>query len=117
MTSPNSRHAHVVGLGLIGASVALALTETGWSVTGRDSDAATVAAAINGGVVTGTDPSPDVELVVIATPAGIVARLASEILAHVTNPEVVVTDVAGVKGSIVAAVTDQRFLGGHPMAG
>jgi len=30
-----------------------------------------------------------------------VARLASEILAHVTNPEVVVTDVAGVKGSIV----------------
>jgi len=33
MTSPNSRHAHVVGLGLIGASVALALTETGWSVT------------------------------------------------------------------------------------
>ena len=46
MTSPNSRHAHVVGLGLIGASVALALTETGWSVTGRDSDAATVAAAM-----------------------------------------------------------------------
>jgi len=69
MTSPNSRHAQRRRLGLIGASVALALTETGWSVTGRDSDAATVAAAINGGVVTGTDPSPDVELVVIATPA------------------------------------------------
>ena len=35
MTSPNSRHAHVVGLGLIGASVALALKEHGWSVTRR----------------------------------------------------------------------------------
>jgi len=28
-----------------------------------------------------------------------------------------VTDVAGVKASIVAAVDDARFLGGHPMAG
>jgi prephenate dehydrogenase len=28
-----------------------------------------------------------------------------------------VTDVAGVKSSIVAGVSDPRFLGGHPMAG
>ena len=38
MTSPHSRQAHVVGLGLIGASVALALNETGWTVTGVDSN-------------------------------------------------------------------------------
>src|ERR1035437_9460012 len=38
MTSPNSRHAHVVGLGLIGASIALALRQTGWTVTGTDLD-------------------------------------------------------------------------------
>ena len=29
----------------------------------------------------------------------------------------VVTDVGGVKGAIAAAVTDPRFVGGHPMAG
>src|SRR5665213_2872639 len=67
MTSPNSRHAHVVGLGLIGASVALALKEAGWIVTGVDSVAATVTSAIDVGVITGTELSPDVDLVVIAS--------------------------------------------------
>jgi prephenate dehydrogenase len=117
MTSPNSRHAHVVGLGLIGASVALALQESGWSVTGVDSDPATIASATQSGVITGADLSPDVELVVVATPAGIVAHLANDALTQLANPNVIVTDVAGVKGSIVAQVTDDRFLGGHPMAG
>jgi prephenate dehydrogenase len=117
MTSPNSRHAHVVGLGLIGASVALALKGRGWSVTGVDSDAATVAAAIASEVVIGTELSAHVELVVIATPAGLVTRLANEALASLDGANVIVTDVAGVKGSIVAHVDDERFLGGHPMAG
>ncbi len=117
MTSPHSRQAHVVGLGLIGASVALALNETGWTVTGVDSNDATTAAAIESGVVTGAELRPDLDLVVIATPAGSVARLANDVLAQLSDPDVVVTDVAGVKGSIVAQVTDERFLGGHPMAG
>jgi prephenate dehydrogenase len=117
MTSPSSRRAHVVGLGLIGASVALALTECGWTVTGVDDNAETVALALTSGVVTGVDLSSDVELVVIATPAGVVGAVAVETLAHLTSPDVVVTDVAGVKGSIVALVDDERFLGGHPMAG
>lgn len=117
MTSPSSRRAHVVGLGLIGASVALALGESGWSVTGTDSNAATVEAALQSGVVSSGDLDHAVELVVIATPAGIVADVATEVLAQLTNEDAVVTDVAGVKGSIVAQVDDQRFLGGHPMAG
>jgi prephenate dehydrogenase len=117
MTSPNSRHAHLVGLGLIGASVALALKNNGWSVTGVDHDAATVTAAFESGVITGTQMPSDVDLVVIATPAGVVAQLALEVLSQLANPEVIVTDVAGVKGSIVAQVADERFLGGHPMAG
>jgi prephenate dehydrogenase len=117
MTSPSSRRAHVVGLGLIGASVALALNETGWTVTGVDGNAETMSAALSGGVVTGSELSPDVTLVVIATPAGVVATVATETLATLTDSDVIVTDVAGVKGSIVALVDDERFLGGHPMAG
>ncbi|HUZ42223.1 MAG TPA: prephenate dehydrogenase/arogenate dehydrogenase family protein [Acidimicrobiales bacterium] len=117
MTFPDSRRAHVVGLGLIGASVALALQECDWSVTGVDSNAATVAAAIERGVVTNRELKPDVDLVVIATPAGVVSDVANDVLSQLTNPEVIVTDVAGVKGSIVAQVPDPRFLGGHPMAG
>ena len=46
MTSPSNRRAHVVGLGLIGASVALALRECGWTVTGVDDDADTMDAAL-----------------------------------------------------------------------
>jgi prephenate dehydrogenase len=117
MTSPSNRRAHVVGLGLIGASVALALRECGWTVTGVDDNADTMDAALASNVVTGVELSPDATLVVIATPAGVVAAVAAETLAHLTNPDVVVTDVAGVKGSIVALVDDERFLGGHPMAG
>lgn len=117
MTSPDSRQAHVVGLGLIGASVALALQECGWSVTGIDSNATTVAAAIERGVVSDAALESEVDLVVIATPAGVVSDVANEVLSQLTNPDVIVTDVAGVKGSIVAQVSDPRFLGGHPMAG
>jgi prephenate dehydrogenase len=117
MTSPASRHAHVIGLGLIGASVALALQERGWSVTGVDANATTVAAAIERGIVTDGELEDSVDLVVIATPAGAVAGVVGDVLSRSTNPEVIVTDVAGVKGSIVAQVLDPRFLGGHPMAG
>ena len=77
MTSPpeGPRRAHVVGLGLIGGSVALGLTAAGWSVTGEDRDPATETAAIGRGAVTGraTD-RPDV--VVVAVPTTSVTVLA-----------------------------------------
>jgi prephenate dehydrogenase len=117
MTSPDSRRAHVIGLGLIGASLARALAQRGWTVTGTDADGGVVATARATGVVVegGLDESTD--LVVIATPAGVVAEVANAVLAQTENPDLIVTDVAGVKGAIVAAVEDPRFLAGHPMAG
>ncbi len=117
MTSPNSRRAHVVGLGLIGSSVALALGDLGWTVTGTDRDEAVVALALDASVIEGTELEDDVDLVVIATPAGVVADTANELLARLTNTATIVTDVAGVKSAIVADVADPRFLAGHPMAG
>ncbi|MGH3732975.1 MAG: prephenate dehydrogenase/arogenate dehydrogenase family protein [Acidimicrobiales bacterium] len=117
MTSPNNRRAHVVGLGLIGSSIALALRESGWSVTGVDDDATVHEAALVSGVVVGHELSDDVALVVVATPAGTVAKVASEVLHGSSNKHLIVTDVAGVKGAIVEGVSDPRFLAGHPMAG
>ncbi len=49
MTSPSNRRAHVVGLGLIGASIARALSETGWVVTGTDADVDVLGAALDAG--------------------------------------------------------------------
>jgi len=115
MTS--AKHAHVVGLGLIGASVALALGEAGWRVTGDDLDPDVVALALASDVIEASDPDPEVQLIIIATPAGVVADVAADYLARFDDPTLIVTDVAGVKGAIVHDVTSPRFLGGHPMAG
>jgi prephenate dehydrogenase len=117
MTSRDSRHAHVVGLGLIGSSVALALKSVGWQVTGEDLDSATTETALEAGVVSGTQLSNEHDLVIVATPAGSVTQVAKDALSSLDNPDVIVTDVAGVKSSIVAGQSDPRFLGGHPMAG
>jgi len=116
MTSPSSRRAHIVGLGLIGGSMALALAERGFIVSGRDHSATTTALAIERGVISGTDMDPEVDLVVVATPAETVAAVVREVLESSVAP-MVVTDVAGIKGSITRAVDDPRYIGGHPMAG
>lgn len=117
MTSPSRRHAHVVGLGLIGSSLALALAGAGWRVTGEDLDAAVVAEALKCGVIEPGSLDERHELVVVATPAGVVAETATRVLSTQRRDDLIVTDVAGVKGAIVAAVRDPRFLAGHPMAG
>jgi prephenate dehydrogenase len=117
MTSPVSRQAHVVGLGLIGSSVAFALKASGWTVTGSDQDPDATRAALEAHAIDGVEMSDEHVLLVVATPAGDVSRVANAYLARFANPELIVTDVAGVKSSIVAGVSDARFLGGHPMAG
>jgi prephenate dehydrogenase len=82
-------------------------------VTGRDLDPAREARALELGVVDeiGTDPGALVTF--IATPAGAVAEEAAAALER----SGVVTDVAGIKGPILAKVDHPRFIGGHPMAG
>ncbi len=99
MTS--ARHAHVVGLGLIGASLAMSLREAGWRVTGSDVDSDVVAAALSTGVIEGNAAASSVELIAIATPAGAVTGVALDYLARFPDRELIVTDVAGVKGAIV----------------
>jgi prephenate dehydrogenase len=111
------KRAHVVGLGLIGASLALALGEAGWVVTGDDLDADVVEVALSIKIIGARKLEPSVDLVAICTPAGVVANVARQYLERLDNPAVIVTDVAGVKGAIVREVTDLRYLGGHPMAG
>jgi prephenate dehydrogenase len=86
-------------------------------VTGTDLDVATIDLALNTGVIDGVELSNEHGLVVIATPARFVADIANALLAHYQNENLIVTDVAGVKSAIVSAVSDPRFLAGHPMAG
>lgn len=112
------RRAQVVGTGLIGGSIGLALRAQGWHVTGRDREPGRAEEAERRGALDHVGDDPEAELVVVATP---VAAVAAEIEAIVGRsdlpPDVVITDVAGVKAPVAAAVDHPRFVGGHPMAG
>lgn len=107
--------ATVVGTGLIGGSVGLALRARGWRVSGVDVSPGLVAQAIIAGACDAEGLDPGSDLVVIATPVGTVVEEAHRALE--ACPRAVVTDVGGVKAAIVEQIDDPRFVGGHPMAG
>lgn len=107
------RRAAVVGTGLIGGSVALALTEAGWHVTGDDTDPERLALAAARGIIAAVGVDADAEITFVAVPVGAVPAVAHAALARGG----VVTDVGSVKAPVVAAVDHSRFVGGHPMAG
>lgn len=105
----------VIGTGLIGGSIALGLRAQGWHVSGLDRDLAVLTAALDQGVIDAIGDDPLASIIFICVPAAEVTRIAAHVLA--THQEVIVTDVAGVKASIVDSLDDPRFIGGHPMAG
>lgn len=111
---------HLVGTGLIGGSLGLALTRSGYAVTLEDQSptAAALASDLGAGVAGRPSESPDV--VVVATPPDVTAGLVVEALRR--WPAAVVTDVASVKGAVLTAVAlagadISRYVGCHPMAG
>ncbi len=127
MTSPTEvgrdeagerRRALVVGTGLIGGSVALALRRRGWHVSGIDVDPARQDEAAAAGVVDAVGDDPAAEIVFVAVPAASVTGTVRALLDDpARRPDAVVTDVCGVKSAIVAGADHPRFVGGHPMAG
>lgn len=111
----------VVGLGLMGASLAMALRRArpGVRLIGVDSDPVTVHRAIAAGVV---DAAGDdlalahtAKLVVIAVPM----TAMREVIAGLATHAGVVTDLAGVKAPVMdlAAAAGLDLVGGHPMCG
>lgn len=103
----------MVGTGLIGASIALALRARGWHVTGHDHDPVRAEEARRRDVLDAVGHDPGAEITFVATPVSAVAGAARRALASGG----VVTDVGSVKAPIVANVASPRFVGGHPMAG
>ncbi len=113
----------VVGTGLLGTSIALALSGLGVRVLLSDTSPSALALARDMGAgepVTADSPEP--VLVVVATPPDIAGPVVVEELDR--HPGAVVTDVASVKAVIAAEVAEGadaahrgRYVGSHPMAG
>lgn len=111
---PTQRRANVIGLGLIGGSLSLALREAGWHVTGDDVAEGRAEDARARDIVDAVGLDRDATITFVAVPVLGVVDQVKRALAETTG---VVSDVGSVKGGVVAAIGDPRFLGGHPMAG
>jgi prephenate dehydrogenase len=112
VTSP--RTANVIGLGLVGGSIAAGLRRRGWTVHGDDARSATLDRAVEIGAIDDRGLMPDAVITFVAVPVLAIADAVKRALSETTG---LVTDVGSVKASVAAACTDPRFIGGHPMAG
>ena len=86
-----SRRATVVGVGLIGGSIGLALRGQGWHVSGVEADENRLTAALDIGAVDTVGWDAEAEVSFVATPVGQIPEMVVEALA--IAPGGVVTDV------------------------
>jgi len=117
----------IVGLGLIGGSYAMALTKKGYTVDAITLEQKDVDYAIAKGMIaygtTRVEPQlvASADIVIFALYPRIFIKWIAE-NQQFFSPGTVMTDVTGVKGSIVQAVQeilreDVEFIAAHPMAG
>ena len=127
--SSSIRQITIIGTGLIGGSLGLALRKNGLRgrIIGCDRPKiltrAKRAGAIHAGVTDPVEACKGSDVVVLATPVGAIIELI-ERLAPTLSSETLVTDVGSTKAQVVARAqksfgseTAQQFLAGHPMAG
>src|SRR5579884_3788576 len=112
----------VIGVGLIGGSVALAARERlGAAVAGFDADPRALEEAVARGVLDAPaasigEAAHGCEAVFVAVPVGSLPGAVAAALAG-APADCVVTGVGSTKRAVVAAADDERFVGGHPLAG
>jgi prephenate dehydrogenase len=112
----------VVGVGLIGGSIGLAARErleaevAGWSRSRSTLERALALGAIDRAGDSLADALRDAEAVFVCAPVGVLPAVVADVLAA-APADCVVTDAGSTKRSVVEAIDDPRFVGGHPLAG
>jgi prephenate dehydrogenase len=114
MTGSAAGRAQIVGTGLIGGSIGLALRARGWHVTGRDDTASVADRALELGALDAVGVDVETDITFVATPVGAVPAAVTEALA---TGHGLVTDVGSVKSPMLSLMGEARYVGGHPMAG
>ena len=115
---PEAGRANIFGIGLIGASLGMALAARGWKVTGQDVSPENLKQALELGAISETGIDPEADISFIAVPVGEIVQTSELALSQTKG---IVTDVGSVKSNIAASLAKhpeaERFVGGHPMAG
>lgn len=116
----------VVGVGMMGGSLALAAQSRGRvdEVVGFDTDREALEQALSSGVVTETattaaEAAAYADLVVVSTPVRSIPALVEECAAAEPRPRLI-TDMGSTKSAIMASLSPAAralFVGGHPMCG
>jgi len=118
----------IIGLGLIGGSIALSLKSEGYGgkIYGFDLSEDRVKTALEMGVIDAgfTDlkevPWEEIDLVILATPVKTFQEVARQVKPFLKE-NTVITDVGSVKGELVEKLESfflpNRFVGAHPIAG
>jgi prephenate dehydrogenase len=108
----------VIGCGLIGTSIGLALREHDVDVHLDDVSRSNLELAVSRGAGS-PDPLAAPDLIVVAVPPSNVVNAVTHALE--TWPDAVVTDVASVKADLASSIAAlpgaDRYVGSHPMAG
>lgn len=116
----------IVGLGLIGGSMAIDLKRRGFAerVLGVDRDPLAAAAALRLGladeVVTLDEAIDRGDIIILAVPVDAATRMLSKVLDRVSDDKIVI-DICSTKGAIVRSVkyhpNRRRYVATHPMSG
>lgn len=119
----------IIGVGLIGGSLARALREAEYvrEIIGYSHSVGTLQQAVDLGVidraeVSLSDAARGADMIVIATPIGAMPEIFTQ-LQSALNDQTIVTDVGSVKGDVIAAARASlgarfsHFVPGHPIAG
>ena len=111
----------IVGLGLIGASIAKALHNSA-HITGIDMNGRTVKQALEEGVIaeggTDTAKASGSDMVIIAVPVGSIVDASWRVIKSI-NEDTILTDTGSTKAHIVESLDRvfPSFVGSHPIAG
>jgi len=128
MTAFAQQKVAVLGLGLIGGSIARGLRDAlpGIHIVAVDSDTQALQRAIEEGVISAQasleEAAKQADLMVLATPPLVIEALLPR-LAEAAGPELIITDVGSAKSHMVDSLQKMdagfcsRFVPGHPIAG
>lgn len=112
----------IVGLGLIGGSLAIDLRQLGHTILGVSRSSKTCQEAIARNIADQASPELSIlasaEVIFLCTPIAALKSTVEQLIPHLDHATIL-TDVGSVKAPVVETIAPlwQNFVGGHPMAG